>query len=191
MDKDKQLNETLKEIYTPLSVAKKEIQKRWKDKKLKRKVEEFLNGDVPEVFKKAPKAVIGRNIVSPNYESFRFLDLAKNINLSPVCLEHLEDKFVAKNRSKYHLCRLLFHNGIGKKGGSKIEAFNIINFKDSEGKFLSKLDTVWGENLVHFHHRISKLFIPQIEFLNISKWLKKKGKKSKDFYKYYLFSITH
>lgn len=36
----------IKEIYTPLSVAKKEIWRRWNDKELRKKVEDFLGGDV-------------------------------------------------------------------------------------------------------------------------------------------------
>jgi len=35
------LREEVNKIYTPLSVAKKEIQRRWKDKKLRKKVEDF------------------------------------------------------------------------------------------------------------------------------------------------------
>ena len=41
----------IKDIYTPLSVAKKEIWRRWNDPVLRKKVEEFLGGDVPEVLK--------------------------------------------------------------------------------------------------------------------------------------------
>ncbi len=37
----------IKEIYTPLSVAKKEIWRRWNDKELRKKVEDFLGGDMP------------------------------------------------------------------------------------------------------------------------------------------------
>ena len=41
----------IKDIYTPLSVAKKEIWRRWNDKELRKKVEDFLGGDIPEVLK--------------------------------------------------------------------------------------------------------------------------------------------
>ena len=41
----------IKDIYTPLSVAKKEIWRRWNDKELRKKVEKFLGGDIPEVFR--------------------------------------------------------------------------------------------------------------------------------------------
>ena len=43
----------IKDIYTPLSVAKKEIWRRWNDKELRKKVENFLGGDLPEVLKKS------------------------------------------------------------------------------------------------------------------------------------------
>jgi len=45
----------IREIYTPLSVAKKEIWKRWHDPILRKKVEDFLSGDILMVFKKSIK----------------------------------------------------------------------------------------------------------------------------------------
>jgi len=45
--KKKEEEVDIKEIYTPLSVAKKEIWKRWNDKALRKKVEDFLGGDLP------------------------------------------------------------------------------------------------------------------------------------------------
>jgi hypothetical protein len=39
----------LENFYTPLSEAKREIWRRWNDKALRKKVEEFLDGDVPKM----------------------------------------------------------------------------------------------------------------------------------------------
>ena len=118
LDKDqKELREELNKIYTPLSVAKKEIQRRWKDKKLRKKVEDFLGRDVPDELKKDPKAVLVRHIASPNNEFIRFLNLSELIGLKPKCMEYQHDKFRAENQDKYYLGKLFFFNGIGKKWG--------------------------------------------------------------------------
>jgi len=182
----------IKEIYTPLSVAKKEIWRRWNDKALRKKVEDFLGNDIPEVFKDGPKAVLGRHVVSPNKEFFYFLDLIKEINLNPICLEHLQDKFVAKNKSKYHLSNLFFYNGQGKKHGDRISSVKIIDFKGAEGKLLSNVKTLWGENLVDFHHKLLGNFQTSFKYSSMSDWFKKRGLKADNFYVYYLaLFITH
>lgn len=51
MDKAELKNFDIKDIYTPLSVAEKEVWRRWNDKELRKKVEDFLGGDVPEFLK--------------------------------------------------------------------------------------------------------------------------------------------
>ncbi len=84
MENDELLRKEVEKIYTPLSVAKEEIWRRWNDKELRKKVEDFLGGDIPEVFKKEPRATIFRYIATPNLE-FKFalinlinLELTKN-----------------------------------------------------------------------------------------------------------------
>ena len=62
--------DAIKHIYTPLEEAKEEIWRRWNDKALRKKVEEFLGGDIPDLFKKKPCAVLARSVVSPNFELF-------------------------------------------------------------------------------------------------------------------------
>lgn len=182
----------IKEIYTPLSVAKEEIWRRWNDKALRKKVEDFLGGDIPEVFKDGPRATIGRHVATPNIELFYFLDLIKEIDLIPVCLEHLQDKFVAKNKNKYHLCNLFFYNGQGRKYGDRISSVKIIDFKGAEGKSLASIKTLWGESLVDFHHKLLGSFQKNFSCLSMSDWFKKRGPKSDNFYVYYLaLFITH
>lgn len=151
---EKELEKQVREMYTPLSVAKKEIWKRWNDKKLRKKVEDFLGGDIPEPLKKKPKAVLMRHVTSPNNEFFRYKDFAKISGLDPLCLEYLGDKFIPENSGKYHLGKLYFCNGIGKKWGEKLSVEKIIDFDKSEGKKILDVKTNWGENLVGFHHNI-------------------------------------
>jgi hypothetical protein len=174
----------IKEIYTPLSVAKKEIWRRWNDKALRKKVEDFLGGDVPEVLKKEPKAIITQYVASPNFEFFYFLDLAKLAELDPVCLEYLGDKFVAENECKYHICKLFFLNGKGNNGGYRISAIKAIDFTEYQGKTLNKLKTLWGEDFINLHHRILKEVVPTFEknIFDITSWYKRKGAIAEKYY---------
>jgi len=179
------------EIYTPLSVAKKEIERRWNDKELRKKVEDFLGGDMPKFLKNSPRAVLVRYVVSPDIEFSHFLDLAKEIKLKPICYEYSRDKFVASNSDKYHLCKLFFHDGNGKKWGDKINTMRIVDFNKTEGKMLNKIKTLWGDNFVDFHHRILFDSYPKMKtsITDFSNWFNKQKKKSKQYYYIYYLSI--
>jgi len=53
------------DFYTPIEEAKKEIWERWNNASLRKQVEEYLGG-IPKCFISEPRAVLDRNIVSPN-----------------------------------------------------------------------------------------------------------------------------
>lgn len=125
---------SVEDIYTPLSVAREEILRRWNDKELRKKVEDFLGGDLPEFSKGGPRAILSRDVMSPTKEFCYFLELAQQINLEPAFVEYLDGKFVAKNCNKYYLGKMCFHDGMGKNGGDKIDNIKVINFNDQEGK---------------------------------------------------------
>lgn len=63
-------------IYVSLEEAKEEIWRRWNDKDLRKKVEDFLGGDIPEPFKKEPRAVLARPITTPDIEHMHFLEMS-------------------------------------------------------------------------------------------------------------------
>jgi len=188
MEKDKNKNLSVEDIYTPLSVAKKEIWKRWDDKELRKKVGEFLGGDIPKFLKDSPKAYFPRHVVSPNFDFLRFLKKVNCAEIDFVCPEYRKDKFVSKNKSKYHLCKMFFHDGKGKNGGHKISTLRIVDFQKSEGKRFEEIKTIWGENFLDFHHRILGSLVPDIEnkVFDISSWFKKNGEKPEKFYSKFL-----
>lgn len=105
---------SVEDIYTPLSVAKEEIWRRWNDEELKKKIEKFL-GDIPECIKNEPKAISARQIATPNKEFFHFFDMAKMTDLKPLCWEYHCDRFITTNRDKAGLGKLGFLNGFDKK----------------------------------------------------------------------------
>jgi hypothetical protein len=185
---DDNLKEEVLKIYTPLSIAKREIRKRWADEKLRKKVADFLGGDIPDFFKDKPIACSVRSIISPDFEFLFFLRIMKEFKMEFACLEYAGDKFTSSNEDKYHFGRMFFDNGKGKKGGNKIVTRKIIDFNSCEGKSVNKLKTVWGENFVEFHHRMLNKIAPESvsNVYDFSSWLKRRGKDAKSFYVYYL-----
>ena len=116
-------------IYTPVFEALQLLEKRRKDTELIAKVEKLLKGDIPECFRKDKKcAILFRQIATPNYETKRFIALAKKNNLHPIICEYYDDKFAPENDFKYSLGMLTLFHGVGKRGGLKRDFFNIINF---------------------------------------------------------------
>lgn len=180
------------ELYTPLSVAREEIKKRWKDKELQKKVKAYLGGSVPDPFKENPRAVLSRNIITPNFELFYFLDLAKISKLKPIGLEGSNDKFCTKNSDKVSLAKLSFLKKESKGKGKKAECekFNtrMIDMMGCDGKKFRDIKTLWGEKLVDFHHRMLDEYGCQVDLFDDFEWFSQKGKRSnpKQYYENFL-----
>jgi hypothetical protein len=193
--KDKNGQLYLKNFYTPLSVAKKDIWRRWNDKELRKRVEKYLGADVPKTLKNKPRAILARPITSPNFEFFYFSKLAKSIGLTPLYIECTGEKFVSNNIVKYHLCRLFFYDGKGTNGGNRLSAFPLVDFNKYGGKRFNKIKTTSGSSLVKFHHdNISNGFSAfKKNIFDISPWLDKYKKvNGKHFYfNYLLLFVMH
>jgi len=103
-------------------------------------------------------------------------------------IEYTKDRFTSKNSSKYHLCRLFFHDGKSKNGKNRISGLKIANMTEADGKNLDSLQTNWNEKLVEFHHRLDILMVPDMidRIFDVSTWNKRHGKTIKEFYIFYL-----
>lgn len=175
------------DFYTPLSEAKEEIWRRWNDKDLRKRVRKYLRDNIPEVFRSGPKAVFARHVATPNYESFRFLDLAEKSGLGHIFMEYLNDLFRAKNPTKYYLGKLVFFGGIGKKGGERRTVNRIVDFDKAEGERICDVATLSGVNLVDFHHRFCQAHGVDLNgnIFDISAWYNNNGRVAHEYYKYY------
>lgn len=180
------LRKKLDDIYTPLEEAKEEIWKRWNDKELKEKVEESLKGDIPEILQKSPRAILSRHLMSPNFELLHFLDLAKDLELEPIGLEYIQDKFVSVNEDKYYLAKLVFYEGIGKKGGRKLSFLKVIDIDLFDGKKFSGIKTLDGRNFIDFHHNLVQPYLGMPDILDMSDYYKRNGGLASIYYKYIL-----
>jgi hypothetical protein len=171
---------TLDEIYTPLEEARDEIRQRWANQELRQKVEEFLGG-VPPGVNSAPRAFLCRTIHTPNREFHRFIELASNTCLAPALNEYLDDRFCSLNPDKLGLIRMTFlrgHNRIGKP----IFQRKMITDGNINLMPFTTIRTLWGENLIDFHHRILRNSFPSLVTENKSAWLHIHGVSAREFY---------
>lgn len=176
----------MKNIYVSLEEAKEEIWKRWNDKALRKKVEDFLGGDIPEPFRNEPRAVLARPITTPDIEHMYFLEMAKQLDLSPCSFEYAEDKFYTVNADKLGLAKMHFYCGKDATGKEKIDIKKVVNFKESEGKKFKDMRTLSGENFIDFHHKILKSVSSNIELFDGSSWYQSKGQNAMEYYPYFL-----
>ncbi len=178
----------LDDIYTPLEEAKDEIKKRWEDKGLQKRVEEFLGGDIPDFLQDSPKAYLARHISSLNFELLRFEDRANDVGLEFILSEYLEDKYISINSLKHHLGKMFFHTGTDKNGGKICVPKKVIDFNKNDRKTIKDVETVAGRKLVDLHHDILCEEFPQIKFniKDISSWVKRNGKTPNLYYPRFL-----
>ena len=178
----------LDDIYTPLDVAKKEIQKRWKDTELKSKVENFLGNDIPDFLQDSPKAYLARHIASLNFEFLVFEDLANDVGLDFILSEYLDDRYLSMNSLKHHLGKMFFHTGTNKNGGKICTPHKVIDFGKADKKIIKEVETVAGRKLVDLHHNILCEEFPLIDsnIKDISGWVNRNGKLPRVFYPKFL-----
>lgn len=175
------------EIYTPFEDIKAEIDRRWKDEELHKKVEDFFRENQIKELQSEPRAVLSRTLATPNAELFYFLDLAEDLELNPLILEY-PDKFVAKNPDKYHLTRLFFYRKAKDLKSFPVSTSRIVDFNKHEGRKFSDIPTLWGENIVDFHHNLLYQAVPSLDgkVANFSNWFDSTRFSSKFYYLHFL-----
>ena len=176
-------------LYTPLSEAWEELQRRRQDPELEAKVNKALGNDVPAPLLESPRAVLFRNLITPNHENRRFVSIVNGFDrLEPLFFEYTKDKFTSNNELKRTLGKLYFTHGRGKKGGVNMDSLNVIDFLASDGKSISTLQTLWGQGFVEFHHEFFDDCYKKMpgSFFDASDWLRSKGGSSLEYYKAFL-----
>ena len=169
-------------FYTHLSNALAELKQRHKNKELIAQVKKNMGTAYPSWLPDEPCLFFCRNVVTPNKETLYFLDLAKDAGLPVIFLEY-HDKFVAINKTKYHLGYI--HSGTSKK--------KIIDFKD-EGKKIDTIKTLKGNKLVDFHHELSQKFITNFNSyttIDITKWFNDTRNIQAYYFNYFSLFIAH
>jgi hypothetical protein len=176
-------------IYTPSEDVKNIIEKRWEDKALKEKLDQYFGGDIPACLQERPYMVLVRHVLAANNETKRFLDLAEGAGLDPIGLEYNEDKFVSSNIDKHLLIIVPFGLGQRPDGTFKrVKKIAVADVNKAQGKPLTSILTHWNTPLVDFHHEILFECFPELDerIYDISGWLARHGGKARDFYEHFL-----
>lgn len=176
-------------FYTTLEAAKIEIHKRWQDEDLKERVRVYLGGSIPVPFQQCPRAVLSRNIISPDHELTHFLHMAEQLNIMPIGLEGINDRFVTNNEDKMLLVKPRFLMGYDKNHDVISQTKLIVDLDMEKGKKFSEVTTLWGENLVDFHHRILRKYVTKdLELYDDFQWFAENEMKTsiEQYYKKFL-----
>jgi len=173
-------------VYTPLNEAMEELKRRREDKKLGETISELLHGDIPSILEgPSIKAVLFRQLVTPNYEVRRFFHLVEGLNgLEPLFWEYYEDKFTSNNEWKHSLGKMKFFVRVGKKKEGRTEHVTIVDFAKYDGKKISQVKTLWGQSLVRFHHEFfENVYQPWSDFFfDSSEWFWRNGVSADKYY---------
>jgi hypothetical protein len=163
-------------IFTPLDEAIEEIRNRRANQELAARVHEYLADDVPSHFaENAPVGYLCRHIATPNYETLRFIELAKSAGLPMVIGEDPSDLLVGNNRLKRALGKMPVTKGFTRAGEEFFEHCTVIDFSIAQGKPLREITTHTNEPLQAFHTRLLQEIYPSgITIADESSWIDRK-----------------
>jgi len=172
-------------IYTPAKEAVKELERRRKDPKLNDMVDTLIDHDLPSPLVERVRAVLFRQLATPNFETRRFIAMIRPLRLEPLFWEYYDDKFTNYNEYKHSLGKMRFYSGKGKKGGTKINRINVIDFNRYNGEKISTVLTLWDQSLIEFHHELLSStynkFSPET-FFESSNWFRNHGESADHYY---------
>lgn len=183
-------------MLSPLE-AVEELERRRQDPILQKRVEEYLQGDIPEYFKDGPILYLARHIATPNFETLRFKHLMEPLGMKTVVSQDSKDLFVPCNQSKKALCKLSVCRGVSQKGNKLNERFeniSTVDFNVADGKRFDAITTLWGENLIDFHARLfSKFMHGKIENPDDAAWIDRhhRGNLLEHYKKLLALFVTH
>lgn len=175
-------------VYFSPSEAKCEIIRRWEDTELRERVEAFLEKDIPTSLVSGYKAVLFRQISSPNYEFLHFMKIINALRLEPLLLEYYDDKFTSMNPLKHCLGKLKFQQDISQHSTARIKSQTIIDFNGSQGKKIKDINTIWKQSLVDFHHKLLGSEVPDYNkyLFDASNWFYRRGGCARSYYLQYI-----
>jgi hypothetical protein len=140
----------------------------------KKKVDYILNPNI----KSKLNGILFRQINTPNYETRRFHQICEGYGIKPFFVQYKEDKFTSNNSLKRSYGKIPCVVGTDKNGQYIINYVNVIDFNQSNGKKISDIKTLQGENLVELHNKLLLDQIPSIHessLVEASRWFKNNG----------------
>jgi hypothetical protein len=144
-------------LFTGAEAAIREFMRRREDTALTRETHAVLGAAAESLLARMelPTALLYRQIGTPTHEALLFLETAERLNLQPLIVEYLDDKFVgAGNPYKRALGKLPIFQHRGSDGRDMVRYVTRIDFNSFVGKKLSEACCISGMTLVDFHHDI-------------------------------------
>ena len=167
-------------IFTPLELARQEIQLRRANVELRLEIERSLGPNMWSEMLEQPRGVLFRCLPSPDNGFTYFYQASNWLGLTPFPPEYTRDKFVPLNSEKHGLARLRLTLPDGTRA-----TCDILNWKSEEGKRLSEVVLKSGETLASFHHRLFDVAGYVVELRDLSDWFSSRSPPA-NFYFYYL-----
>ncbi|MEI8206077.1 MAG: hypothetical protein WCG03_04295 [Kiritimatiellales bacterium] len=165
----------LSDFHCTIQEATEEIRCRREHPALLRTVEQHLGSRFPSFFNDGPKALYFPPVVSPNTWLHHVNETAEQMGLSPICFECTGDKFCSDNYTKLHLGYLRFFHRRDRNGLAITTRMPIVDMNAAGGRRFKEIHTLWGEELVSFHHRLTATIFPDIEVSDMSEWAESWG----------------
>lgn len=165
-------NQAVDALATPVEEAVEEIQKRQGDKDLRKRVEVFLDHDVPEYFRKGPILYLARDAATPNFEVLRFIELTKAYSLPSVIGQDTHARFSSENDFEYALGVMPIVVKVTPDREALTEDVRVIDVIQAEGKKLKDIQTLFGTDFVTFHNDLlNKIYPNAAEFHGNGPWI--------------------
>lgn len=172
-------------IYFSLDEARAELSMRWNNIELRKAIEVEL-GDLfwPEC-REMPRALLFRQLLSPDNGYAFFIQAAHYIGAEPFAPEYLGDTYFRNNREKQGWGRLRAVDGNRKM------VIDLVSFNSQNRKTISEVVTCTGEKLTDFHHRLLEIEGYQIERRDMTDWCRSIGKPADYYYPFLLHTVAH
>lgn len=171
-------------VYYTEEEAKRELLLRRENRELKKRVEDVL-GYLPDGFPCEPFAGVLVSVASATLYEVHFKERAEGMGLRTLWLEYLDDVLIPENPDKKPLWNIILFHGYGRKGGPKLERFNLLGDPhEQRGKPIRGLITPRGD-LVRLHRQFRyEIFSPEIanSTIDMSSWLKYHGGNAERYY---------
>lgn len=172
-------------IYFSLDAARAELARRWADVELRRRVEAELGTRFVPKFRARPRAVITRQLLSPDNGFIFFHQAANYVGGEPFAWEFFGDFFSRCNDEK---------RGWGELRVVDVDRkllIEVISMSGSNRKPFLEVVTRLGEPLVAFHGRLLGLAGYPIEQQDMTQWFHEIGKPTEYYYPWMLHMVAH
>lgn len=130
-----------------------------------------------------PRAILFRQVATPNYELRRFLRVCRRQRFEPVILRYHADKMSCHNQFKRSLVHPMFVKGIGKGGKPYFVKRHLLRI-DTVDNFPMREITLAGKSLPDFHDCLLKDALTGFDVRTIegSDWFGKYSRGARDYY---------